>query len=67
MDWQQLTSLLIVAAAAWLLVRSKIRRGRFRAGQSAPCGCGIPQTAPRQTMVFRARKGSRPEVVIRMG
>jgi hypothetical protein len=67
MDWQQLTALTIVAATAVLLLRSKIRRRRFSFERDTHCGCaGAPQSASQSSIVFRARKGERPEVLVKM-
>jgi hypothetical protein len=67
MDWQQSVSLMIVATAALLLLVAKLRRRKF--GLERHCGCAaISQSAPPQgSIIFRARKGQRPEVVVRMG
>ncbi len=67
MDWQQLVSLLIVAFAAALLLGRKFRRPRFSFQRDTHCGCAaVPQTAPQSSIVFRARKGQRPEVLVKM-
>ena len=67
MDWQQLVSLGIVAAAAGLLVWSKLRRRRFSFQRDTHCGCAaVHSPAPQSSIVFRARKGERPEVLVKM-
>ncbi|PYJ07314.1 MAG: hypothetical protein DME25_04140 [Verrucomicrobia bacterium] len=67
MDWQQLVSLVIVAAAVGLLVGSKLRRRRFSFERDTHCGCAAAGPATRQnSIVFRARKGERPEVLVKM-
>jgi len=67
MEWQQLVSLLIVASAAGLLVWSKVRRHKFSFERQAHCGCtAVPPSFPQSSIVFRARKGQRPEVRVRM-
>jgi hypothetical protein len=67
MDWQQLVSLAIVAATAFLLLRAKVRRPRFSFERQTHCGCGTAHdAAPRGSIVFRARKGQRPEVLVKM-
>ena len=67
MDWQQLVSLLIVAFTAVLLLGRKFRRRRFSFQRDTHCGCSaVPQAAPRNSIVFRARKGHRPEVLVKM-
>lgn len=65
MDWQQIVSLLIVATAGLLMAGSKLRRRRSRFACGTHCGCGTPE-APRETLVFRARKGERAEVLVKM-
>jgi hypothetical protein len=67
MDWQQLVSLVIVAVAGLLLARSKIRRRRFSFERDTPCGCaGAGREPSASSIVFHARKGKRPEVLVRM-
>jgi hypothetical protein len=67
MDWQQLVSLLIVAFAAVLLLGRKFRRQRFSFERDTHCGCSAnPQSAPQSSIVFHARKGCRPEVLVKM-
>jgi hypothetical protein len=67
MEWQQLVSLVIVASAAGLLVWSKVRRQKFSFERATHCGCAaVSPTASQSSIVFRARKGGRPEVHVRM-
>jgi hypothetical protein len=67
MDWQQLVSLLIVIFAAVLLLGRKFRRHSFSFQRDTHCGCAaVPSTAPQSSIVFRARKGQRPEVLVKM-
>jgi len=67
MDWQQLVSLLIVAFAAVGLLARKFRRQPFNFQRDTHCGCAaIPQSAPQSSIVFHARKGQRPEVLVKM-
>jgi predicted N-acetyltransferase YhbS len=67
MDWQQFVSLFIVASAAILLLGHKFRRQRFGFQRAAHCGCSaIPVSAPPPSILFRARKGHRPEVRVKM-
>ncbi len=67
MDWQQLVSLMIVAVAAVGLLWSKLRRRRFRFERDTHCGCAaVSSSAPQNSIVFHARKGQRPEVLVKM-
>ena len=67
MDWQQWVSLMIVAAAAALLVGTRFRRRKFSFERDTHCGCtAVPQAGPQSSIVFRARKGERPEVRVKM-
>jgi hypothetical protein len=60
-------SLLIVAAAAALMARSKFRRRRFSFARDTHCGCAGAGRRPQSgSIVFRARKGERPEVLVKM-
>jgi len=67
MDWQQLVSLMVVASAAVLLLGSKFRRRKFSFERSTHCGCAaVQEISPQSSIVFRARKGARPEVRVKM-
>jgi len=67
MDWQQLVSLVIVAAAAGLLLAGGLRRRKFSFGRDTHCGCaGANGTGTQGSIVFHARKGQRSEVVVKM-
>ena len=69
MDWQQLVSLTIVAAAGALLLAGKVNRRRFSFQRNTHCGCAaMPQSGPQgsSSIVFRARKGERPQVLVKM-
>jgi hypothetical protein len=66
MDWQQVLSLAIVASAAFLLAGSRLRRRKFSFERDTHCGCSaVSRTAPQSSIVFRARKGERAQVVVR--
>jgi hypothetical protein len=67
MDWQQIVSLGIVTVTAVALLWSRFRPRKFRFGEGSHCGCSSPaQTNPGSSIVFRARKGGRPEIVVKM-
>jgi len=67
MDWQQLVSLLIVAGAAVALLGRKFRGQRFSFERDTHCGCAaVSRSAPQASIVYRARKGCRPEVHVKM-
>ena len=67
MDWQQIVALLIVATAASLLIWGKIRRRKFQFGRDTHCGCRSPASATTQSsIVFHARKGEQPRVLLKM-
>jgi GTPase involved in cell partitioning and DNA repair len=66
MDWQQLVSLVIVAAAAGGLLSRALRRRKFSFARDTHCGCSGGNTGQQGSIVFRARKGCRPEVVVKM-
>jgi hypothetical protein len=67
MDWQQLVSLALVASAAILLLGHKFgRRRKFKWERDTHCGCAAVNTvSPGSSIVFRARKGARPEVLVK--
>jgi len=66
-NWQQVLSLLIVAVAATALVWARFRRRKFRFGHDTHCGCASPtSTTGLGSIVFHARKGERPQVLVKM-
>jgi hypothetical protein len=67
MDWQELISLLIVGVAAGALLWGKFRRRKFNFQRDTHCGCSAPgQSAPGSSIIFHARKGERPQVLMKM-
>ena len=68
MNWQQLFSLTIVGIAAALLLRSRFGRRKFSFERDTHCGCGGSGHEVRSpaSVIYRARKGERPQIVIRM-
>jgi hypothetical protein len=65
MDWQQLVSLTIVGVAAAALLWRRFRPRKFSFDRDTHCGCSASQDSPQQSIVFRARKGERPQVLIK--
>jgi hypothetical protein len=69
MDWQQLVSLTIVGVAAALLLRSRLQRPKFSFARNTHCGCGSTKgrhSFPQHSIVYHARKGERPRIVVKM-
>ena len=67
MDWQQIVALLIVAAAVALFVWGRVRRRKFQFGRDTHCGCSSPSAKGSQSsIIFHARKGEQPRVVVKM-
>jgi hypothetical protein len=67
MDWQEFVALMIVAGTASVFAWARWRGRKFRFGRDTHCGCLSPaDAAPRSSIVYRARKGERPEVIVKM-
>ena len=67
MDWQQMVALIIVAGTAVLLLASKLRKRKFSFERATHCGCSaLPKTSPHSSIVYRARKGERAEVRVKI-
>jgi ABC-type nickel/cobalt efflux system permease component RcnA len=67
MDWQQTAALAIVAVTAAVMLWRKFRRRRFDFKRDTPCGCAASEeTGDQSSIVFRARKGERPQITVRM-
>jgi hypothetical protein len=66
-DWQQFVSLVIVAAAVGGLLWLKFNRRKFSFQRDTSCGCsGGGGPVNKSSIIFHARKGSPPEVRVRM-
>jgi hypothetical protein len=65
-DWQQIVSLIIVAGAAGALLWSRLGRRKFSFERDTHCGCGTVSGPTQNSIVFRARKGEPPQVVVKM-
>jgi hypothetical protein len=67
MYWQQVISLSIVALAAGLLLWGRFHRRKFSFERDTHCGCSAHRSAAeKSSILYRARKGERREVVVRM-
>jgi hypothetical protein len=67
MNWQQAVSLAIVASVAGLFLWGQFRRRKFSFERDTHCGCSARgPSAEKSSIVFHARKGERPEVVVKM-
>jgi hypothetical protein len=66
MYWQQAASLAIVGVAATLLLRALFRPRKFSFQRDTHCGCSSAGgVAPQHSIIFRARKGERPQILIK--
>jgi hypothetical protein len=69
MDWQQLVALAIVVSAGVLLLGGRFRHRRFSFQRHTHCGCTAAATQSglqtSNSIVFRARKGERPQVLVK--
>ena len=66
MDWQQAVSLLIIAATAGLFLLGRFRRRKFSLERDTHCGCASPDgPVSKSSIVFRARKGERPQIIVK--
>jgi len=68
MNWQQFVSLSIVAATAALLLWTRFRRRKFSFERDTHCGCAAAgvHSPPPYSVMYRARKGGRPEIIVKM-
>jgi len=66
MDWQQVASLGVVAATAAVFAWGKLHRRKSHFARDTHCGCSSAgQPAPGNSIVFHARKGGRPRVLVK--
>jgi hypothetical protein len=65
-DWQQTTALVIVALTAALFVRARLRKRRSGLPCDSHCGCAGSTEPPKESVIYHARKGERPEIIVKM-
>jgi hypothetical protein len=66
MDWQQPVALGIVALAAGGLLWRRFRpRKPLSGGGTEGCCGGSAASAPQGSIVFHARKGERPKIIVK--
>jgi len=67
MGWQDIAALAIVAMTAAAFVWSHFRPRKFNFKRDTHCGCVSPsETTPGPSIVFHARRGERPQVLVKM-
>jgi len=65
-NWQTAMALMIVALAAAGLLWGLLRRRKFSFQRDTHCGCSTPShSASASSIVFHARKGERPRIIIK--
>jgi hypothetical protein len=62
-SWQEPVALTIVAITALIFLWRRKARGVGKAKSN--CGCGTSGVNSKQRIIYRARKGERPEVVVK--
>ncbi|MBK9137970.1 MAG: hypothetical protein IPM17_04305 [Verrucomicrobia bacterium] len=68
MDWQQVIALLIVGGTVGAIVWRGWKRRRGGAAGACPgggCGCGGATSQDKPRIIYRARKGQRPEIILK--
>lgn len=66
MDWQQIAALAIVAVTGALFVRARLRRRKAKFPCDSGCGCSGSTPTPGPSVTYHARKGERPEIIVKM-
>ena len=68
MDWQQIIALVIVVVTAGIFLWSRLKPRKFNLEKDTHCGCSnkAGQEVMRSSIVFRARKGERPQITVKM-
>ena len=66
MVWQETAALSIVGLTGVAFVWRALRSRRFQNAEATPCMCGNAGQANRgPSVTYRARKGERPQIVVR--
>ncbi|MEW6302139.1 MAG: hypothetical protein AB1705_01625 [Verrucomicrobiota bacterium] len=66
-DWQQIVALVIVGVTAGLFLWNRLRPRKFSFERDTHCGCaGAGDAGAKQSIVYRQKKGERPEIVVKM-
>jgi len=66
MDWQDIIALTIVGLTATIFLWNRFRSKQSGALCAGHCGCSSkPGSSSKESILFRARKGERPEILIR--
>jgi len=66
-DWQKLISLGIVGLTAALFLWFRFKPRKFSLQKDTHCGCSAAGlTTPKSSIVFRGRRGEKPEIIVKM-
>jgi len=67
MDWQKAVSLGIVATTAAILLWNRFCPRKFSLQRDTHCGCSsVGHSSSQNTIIFRARRGERPQITVKM-
>lgn len=65
-NWQTVVSLMIVTLAVAGLLWGWLRRRKFSFARATHCGCSANEQSPNtSSIVFHARKGERPQIIVK--
>jgi hypothetical protein len=65
-NWQTVVSLVIVLLAVAGLLWGWLRQRKFSFARDTHCGCSASENAPNtNSIVFHARKGERPRIIVK--
>jgi len=65
--WQETVALSIVTLTAGVFLWQRLRPRKFSLQRDTHCGCASPgQSGAGPSIVFHARKGERPQVIVKM-
>jgi hypothetical protein len=66
MDWQQITALAIVAVTAAAFAYQRLQRRKFNWQRDTHCGCSSAGGAKSSSIIFHAKKGEKPQMIVKM-
>jgi len=66
MAWQEIAALAIVGLTIGIMLWQLLRPRKFGAKKGLACGCAGSSIPPRERIIFKARKGETPQILVKV-